>query len=51
MYLISHRGNIENKIEELENSPSYIDIALVLIRNYDVPSGGWKSEKDVLNLY
>lgn len=25
--------------------------ALVLIRNYDVPSGGWKSEKDVLNLY
>lgn len=34
MILISHRGNINNVLPELENSPSYIDAAIA--RGYDV---------------
>ena len=34
MILISHRGNINGKNEELENNPEYIDVALNL--GYDV---------------
>jgi hypothetical protein len=45
MYLISHRGNIENKIEELENSPSYIDIALEL--GYDVEIDLWRIDGEL----
>ena len=37
--LISHRGNINGKIEKLENSPSYIDTAIKL--GYDVEIDLW----------
>lgn len=40
MKLISHRGNINGKIEKLENSPSYIDAAIEL--GYDVEVDIWK---------
>lgn len=45
MYFISHRGNIENKIEELENSPLYIDNALEL--GYDVEIDLWKIDSEL----
>jgi hypothetical protein len=39
MILISHRGNINGKKEELENKPQYIDEALSL--GYDVEVDVW----------
>jgi hypothetical protein len=39
MIYISHRGNISGKIEDLENTPEYIDRALEL--NYDVEIDLW----------
>jgi hypothetical protein len=39
MLLISHRGNINGKIKNLENHPSYIDNALSL--KYDVEIDIW----------
>ena len=43
MYFISHRGNVENKIEELENSPNYIESAISL--GYDVEIDLWKIDE------
>jgi hypothetical protein len=42
MILISHRGNIDGKIENLENSPVYIDQSLSL--GYDVEIDVWVVE-------
>ena len=42
MKLISHRGNINYKIAEKENNPSYISNALNL--NYDVEIDVWLIE-------
>jgi hypothetical protein len=42
MILISHRGNIDNKIPELENKPSYIDDAIKL--GFDVEIDVWVVE-------
>lgn len=39
MKLISHRGNINGKIESLENSPDYIDKAI--LKGYDVEIDVW----------
>ena len=39
MVLISHRGNINGKIEEYENYPPYIDSALK--QGYDVEIDVW----------
>lgn len=44
MKLISHRGNINGKILELENSPDYLEEAL--IKQYDVEIDVWyKNDK------
>ena len=42
MILISHRGNINGKIESLENNPEYIDEAL--LKEYDVEIDVWVIE-------
>ena len=42
MILISHRGNIDSKIPELENKPSYIDDAIKL--GFDVEIDVWVIE-------
>jgi hypothetical protein len=47
MYLISHRGNINGKIEESENRPDYIDDAIRL--GYDVEIDIWV-KNDILYL-
>jgi len=39
MILIAHRGNINGKVEKLENSPSYIDFAIE--QGYDVEIDVW----------
>ena len=39
MILISHRGNINGKINELENNPDYINDALII--GYDVEIDIW----------
>jgi hypothetical protein len=39
MKLISHRGNINGKIESLENKPTYIDLAIS--KGYDVEVDIW----------
>ena len=39
MILISHRGNINGRIPDLENSPDYIDAAIKL--GYDVEVDLW----------
>jgi len=39
MILISHRGNINGKIESLENNPTYIDSAIS--EGYDVEIDMW----------
>lgn len=39
MILIAHRGNINGKIDDLENSPNYVDDAINL--NYDVEIDLW----------
>lgn len=39
MILISHRGNVNGKINELENSPDYIQNALIM--GYDVEIDLW----------
>lgn len=39
MILISHRGNINDRIPDLENSPDYIDAAIKL--GYDVEVDLW----------
>ena len=39
MILISHRGNINGRIPDLENSPDYIDAAIKL--GYDVEVDVW----------
>ena len=41
MKLISHRGNINGKIEKFENNPNYIDAAIE--QDYDVD--------DIVNLF
>jgi hypothetical protein len=46
MILISHRGNLFGKIEEKENSPNYIDEAI--IRGFNVEIDLWVKEN---NLY
>ena len=42
MILISHRGNINGRIEEIENKPSYIDDAIKL--GYDVEIDIWLND-------
>jgi hypothetical protein len=44
MVLISHRGNLNGKIEEYENYPSYIDSALN--QGYDVEVDVWFVDGD-----
>ena len=39
MILISHRGNINGKLESYENEPNYIDLALS--KGYDVEIDVW----------
>ena len=39
MKLISHRGNINGRLENLENEPTYIDIAINM--GYDVEVDVW----------
>lgn len=39
MILISHRGNINGKTNNLENNPDYIDVALT--KGYDVEVDVW----------
>lgn len=39
MILISHRGNINGRIEEVENNPEYIDSAIKA--GYDVEIDAW----------
>ena len=39
MFLISHRGNVDQKIPALENTPDYIDRALSI--GYDVELDVW----------
>jgi hypothetical protein len=39
MILISHRGNINGKMESLENEPTYIDLAIS--KGYDVEVDVW----------
>jgi hypothetical protein len=46
MILISHRGNIDGKIPELENKPSYIEDAIKL--GFDVEIDVWMIEGVVL---
>jgi hypothetical protein len=47
MILISHRGNINGKLESLENEPTYIDMAIQ--KGYDVEVDVWYVD-DVLYL-
>lgn len=42
MILISHRGNIDGKIESYENEPNYIDLAIK--KEYDVEIDVWVIE-------
>jgi len=46
MILISHRGNINGKIVERENTPDYIDEAIAL--GYDVEIDLWSIEGNLL---
>jgi hypothetical protein len=39
MILISHRGNINGRVESLENEPKYIDLAIS--KGYDVEIDVW----------
>ena len=39
MFLIAHRGNINGKVPELENSPDYINAAIS--NGYDVEVDVW----------
>lgn len=45
MKFISHRGNIEGKITDLENNPTYIDKALSI--GYDVEVDLWFNDGDL----
>jgi hypothetical protein len=45
IFLISHRGNINGKINELENNPNYVDKALRL--GYDVEIDIWVIEGQI----
>ena len=42
MILISHRGNINGRVESLENNPSYVDLAIS--NEYDVEVDVWYLE-------
>ena len=42
MILISHRGNINGRVESLENNPSYVDLAIY--NEYDVEVDVWYLE-------
>ena len=44
MYLISHRGNVNGKNPDRENSPLYIKAALTL--GYDVEVDVWYIDKE-----
>lgn len=48
MILISHRGNINGRIQEKENSPEYIDVAIS--KGYDVEIDVWSPKPNVLML-
>lgn len=39
MILISHRGNLNGRVEDLENTPEYIDLALS--KGFDVEIDTW----------
>lgn len=43
MILISHRGNIEGRMESCENEPTYIDMAIK--KGYDVEVDVWFKDK------
>ena len=43
MILISHRGNLNGRIESLENEPTYIDLAIN--KGYDVEVDIWCKDK------
>ena len=45
MILISHRGNINGKIESYENEPNYIDLAIT--KGYDVEIDVWYINKQL----
>jgi hypothetical protein len=45
MRLISHRGNIDGRISELENLPTYVDNAINL--GYEVEVDAWVIEKKI----
>lgn len=47
-YFISHRGNLNGVIKELENSPNYIDSAIE--KGYDVEIDFWLSKDRMLFL-
>lgn len=47
MILIAHRGNIDGRIESLENQPMYIDLAIS--KGYDVEIDVWYKD-DILFL-
>jgi len=47
MILIAHRGNIDGRIESLENQPMYIDLAIS--KGYDVEIDVWYKD-DILLL-
>lgn len=48
MILISHRGNVNGKVEEMENNPEYIDSALS--KRYDVEIDIWSPKPGILML-
>lgn len=48
MILISHRGNINGKVQEKENDPEYIDVALT--KGYDVEIDVWSPKTNMLML-
>lgn len=45
MILISHRGNIDGRIESLENKPDYIDFAIS--KGYDVEIDIWHKDNTI----
>lgn len=46
MILIAHRGNIDGRIESLENQPMYIDLAIS--KGYDVEIDVWYKDNILL---
>ena len=45
MKLISHRGNVEGRMESIENSPLYVDLAIS--KGYDVEIDVWHKENEL----